>query len=199
MSKIALTGNASGSGTFTLAAPNSDTDRTLTLPDSAGTIATTNGITHMTQFRLTTSYDPGPDDDITANIEEVDDATYSRIGSAVTESSGVFTLPETGVWQVIVMATIGGVDDNNAGVDIAVSTDSGSTFDRVARGYGGQNSGTAGGDSVSANAYVNCTSASTFRVKFVTFSFGNANTELRGETGYSQTSFTFIRIGDAQS
>ena len=38
MSKIALTPNASGSGTFTIAAPNSDTDRSLTLPDGAGTL-----------------------------------------------------------------------------------------------------------------------------------------------------------------
>jgi hypothetical protein len=40
MSKVAITGNASGSGTFTIAAPNSNTDRTLTLPDEAGTILT---------------------------------------------------------------------------------------------------------------------------------------------------------------
>ena len=40
MSKIALSGNASGTGTFTLASPNSSTDRTLNLPDSAGTLAT---------------------------------------------------------------------------------------------------------------------------------------------------------------
>jgi hypothetical protein len=38
MSKVSITGNASGSGTFTLAAPNSNSDRTLTLPDSTGTI-----------------------------------------------------------------------------------------------------------------------------------------------------------------
>jgi hypothetical protein len=40
MSKIALSGNASGTGTFTLASPNSNSDRTLNLPDSAGTLAT---------------------------------------------------------------------------------------------------------------------------------------------------------------
>ena len=40
MSKIALSGNASGTGTLTLSAPNTNSDRTLTLPDSAGTIAT---------------------------------------------------------------------------------------------------------------------------------------------------------------
>jgi hypothetical protein len=36
MSNIALTPNASGTGTFTLASPNSDTNRTLTLPDTSG-------------------------------------------------------------------------------------------------------------------------------------------------------------------
>jgi hypothetical protein len=40
MSKIALSGNASGTGTFTIASPNSNSDRTLNLPDSAGTLAT---------------------------------------------------------------------------------------------------------------------------------------------------------------
>jgi hypothetical protein len=38
MSKIALSGNASGTGTFTIASPNSNTDRTLNLPDAGGTV-----------------------------------------------------------------------------------------------------------------------------------------------------------------
>ena len=36
MSKIALSGNASGTGTLTIAAPNTNSDRTLSLPDAAG-------------------------------------------------------------------------------------------------------------------------------------------------------------------
>ena len=36
MSKISLEPNASGAGTFTLAAPNSNTNRTLNLPDESG-------------------------------------------------------------------------------------------------------------------------------------------------------------------
>ena len=40
MSKVAITGNASGTGTLTIAAPNTSTDRTLTLPDNTGTILT---------------------------------------------------------------------------------------------------------------------------------------------------------------
>jgi len=38
LSKISLEGNASGTGTFTIASPNSNTNRTLTLPDSTGTV-----------------------------------------------------------------------------------------------------------------------------------------------------------------
>lgn len=38
MSKVALSGNASGTGTFTIASPNSNVDRTLNLPDASGTV-----------------------------------------------------------------------------------------------------------------------------------------------------------------
>lgn len=40
MSKIKLEGNASGSGTLTISAPNTNTDRSLTLPDTAGEFVT---------------------------------------------------------------------------------------------------------------------------------------------------------------
>ena len=45
MSKVVITGNASGTGDFTIAAPNSNTDRTLTLPDVSGTLVTGDDIT----------------------------------------------------------------------------------------------------------------------------------------------------------
>lgn len=38
MSKVQLQGNVSGTGIFTIASPNSNTDRTLTLPNSTGTL-----------------------------------------------------------------------------------------------------------------------------------------------------------------
>ena len=40
MSKISFQPNAVGSGTFTIASPNSGTNRTLTLPDETGTVLT---------------------------------------------------------------------------------------------------------------------------------------------------------------
>jgi hypothetical protein len=43
MSKIKLTGHASGSGVLTVTAPNTSTDRTITLPDTTGTLLTADG------------------------------------------------------------------------------------------------------------------------------------------------------------
>jgi len=41
MSKVKIQGNASGTGVLTIAAPNTNTDRSLNLPDVAGDIVTT--------------------------------------------------------------------------------------------------------------------------------------------------------------
>lgn len=43
MSVVKVQGNASGTGIFTIAAPATNTDRTLTLPDATGTIALQGG------------------------------------------------------------------------------------------------------------------------------------------------------------
>ena len=40
MSQVKISGNASGTGVLTISAPNTNTDRTLSLPDSAGEIST---------------------------------------------------------------------------------------------------------------------------------------------------------------
>lgn len=42
MSQIALSPNPAGTGTFTIEAPNSNTNRTLTLPDNSGTVQALN-------------------------------------------------------------------------------------------------------------------------------------------------------------
>ena len=44
MSKISLEPNDSGAGTFSIVSPDSNTNRTLTLPDESGTVATIENI-----------------------------------------------------------------------------------------------------------------------------------------------------------
>jgi hypothetical protein len=53
MSKVALSGDAGGTGTITLAAPNTNSNVTLNLPVTAGTMATAEST--LTQFNVTGS------------------------------------------------------------------------------------------------------------------------------------------------
>lgn len=48
MSNVKVQGNAGGTGTITLAAPNTNSDRTINLPDNDGTIVTTGGASSLT-------------------------------------------------------------------------------------------------------------------------------------------------------
>ena len=43
MSRVTIQGNPSGTGIFTIASPNSNTNQTLTLPDASGTLLTNSG------------------------------------------------------------------------------------------------------------------------------------------------------------
>ena len=52
MSKVKIQGNAGGTGLFTVAAPATNTDRTLTLPDETGNIITTGSSGNVTAAML---------------------------------------------------------------------------------------------------------------------------------------------------
>jgi len=96
MSKIALTPNASGSGTFTIAAPNSDTDRTLTLPDEAGTVlTTTNGVFANGFFHATMSTDQNISD---TTFTKVEFDTESVDSDGWYDTSNYRFTPQTAGW-----------------------------------------------------------------------------------------------------
>ena len=66
MAKVKITGHASGSGVLTITAPNTSTDRTITLPDATATIATTTNVA----ARLPSITDGGNATAITINSAE---------------------------------------------------------------------------------------------------------------------------------
>ena len=67
MAKVKITGHASGSGVITVTAPNTSTDRTITLPDSTATIATTTDVA----ARLPSITDNGNASAITIDSNEI--------------------------------------------------------------------------------------------------------------------------------
>ena len=196
MSKVAIQGNASGTGTFTIAAPNSNTDRTLTLPDEAGTVVTTGsyvaGITEADVWRLTATLTSNGD--ITANLERADDASSGLIGSGVSQSSGIFTFPSTGIYLVINVLYADVQSSDSVSLNTNVSTDGGSTYDTVASSVAGLGADFRANQGVSF-ALVDVTNTANVKVKFTASSIGSG-TQVAGGTDGNATHFTFIRLGD---
>jgi len=152
------------------------------------------GITEFDMFRLTADQSGGTNGVISSNLERVDDATFQKIGTGMSESSGVYTFPSTGKYLVSLHAMVYAVTDANCNIEVHVSSDSGSNYDEIANINGGNDNGNAS-NSVSGQALVDVTNASTYRVRFETASMG-ASSYLRGSTSSNYTTFSFLRLGD---
>ena len=79
MAKVKIQGNASGSGVFTVTAPNSNTDRTITLPDADVTLGT--DATKLPLAGGTMTGDLNFGDNVDANFGAGDDLKIHHDGS----------------------------------------------------------------------------------------------------------------------
>ena len=93
MSKIALSGDASGTGTFTIASPNSNSNFTLTLPAATGTVLTTASAGSVLQVvQSTTSSEITTSNDISSYV----DTTLSASITPTSASSKVLVFVNHG-------------------------------------------------------------------------------------------------------
>jgi len=151
------------------------------------------GITEADMFRLTADLANPGDADITANLERVDDASFAKIGTGMTENSGIFTFSSTGLYYVKFVAD-SFYNNDYIEVNISVSTD-GTNFDLTSISNSG-NITVNGFTSMVCECFINVTNTSNFKVKFSTV--GMTAATLRGNTAHNETHFTFIRLGDSQ-
>ena len=161
----------------------------------AGTTVTgiTQGITGADQWRITANH-VGVSV-ITANWERVDTYSYGKIGTGMSESSGIFTFPSTGIWRIDFYATsqvTGGSSDYIRG-DIDHTEDNG-TYNTAAVGYTGLASNYYG--NISIVSFFDVTNVSTHKVRFE-LGQNQANTAtFHGTTSQNRTAATFTRLGD---
>ena len=189
------------SGATALTAEPADTDEFLV--SDAGTLKRIDyslikggGITEADQWRLSSNL-TGHNDDITANLERVDDSSATYIGTGMSQSSGTFTFPSTGKWLVQLQTsnqiTSGGTD-NYVEVDIMVTTDN-SSYVEIARATNGVDESHGASNNAFAQAIIDVTDTSNVKVRFHTGSHGSG-TVLMGHTSRTVTGFFFIRLGD---
>lgn len=158
------------------------------------------GVTQMDQWRYTNTTGAGNVDPISTDLERNADASFAYIGSGMTQSSGIFTFPVTGVWKVDVNASF--MINNSDGafqVFTKVSTDGGSTWDEVAEAIAGDLDASTSNrwHSAASIAFVNVTSTTDVKVAFKTNSLDSGNV-LRGHADWNRTDFAFTRIGPSQ-
>jgi hypothetical protein len=176
----------------------------LTVPAETGTVLTSgtplssfpsgfaNGITEADVWRLTATLTSNGD--ITANLERADDASSGLIGSGVSQASGIFTFPSTGIYLVINVLYADVQSSDSVSLNTNVSTDGGSTYDTVASSVAGLGADFRANQGVSF-ALVDVTNTANVKVKFTASSIGSG-TQVAGGTDGNATHFTFIRLGD---
>tara|TARA_R100001530_G_scaffold134967_2_gene110982 strand:+ start:75 stop:596 length:522 start_codon:yes stop_codon:yes gene_type:complete len=160
-------------------------------PFTDGSSLTGVGITMADQWRLTTSF-TGDALPIASNLER-NDVQFSGIGSAMTESSGIFTFPSTGIYLVKFVIMINLYSGDSESNFYIMGTTNNSSYGTIAQNSTGESGG----------AYQNCyletivdvTDVANVKVRF-DVNVANASSNPHGNTGHNRTCMTFIRLGD---
>jgi hypothetical protein len=151
------------------------------------------GITMADQWRLNAHYTvDSSETDLDTGWEQVDTTGFGTIGSAMTQSSGVFTFPSTGIYFVhfeICYYANTGADYTRAIIKHYDGSSSYSTMSDV-RGYM-----TTSQDHLEQCAVLfDCQNTATDKIIF--YGGGNVANLILGNTSSNKTNVTFIRLGD---
>ena len=199
MSSIKLTAD-SGGGTFEIKAPSSSGNtRVLTLPDTGNiTVPDTNGITVADNWYVNSQLQPSSGTNtITANWERGTSAQFGSIGSAMTQSSGIFTFPSTGIYYCSIGGSFyrGSNGWDYVGFTIQTTTDN-SSYSNATSVYDSIPAVSSNNtfSAVTATFIFDCTNTSTHKVRFQTEASATGTTIADVAGRYMNV--LFIRLGD---
>ena len=170
---------------------------TGTLPAISGANLTgiAGGITEVDMWRVTSNFEGGANP-ITSNWERWDTAGEEKLGTGMTESSGVFSFPSTGYWHIMFHSNIySGADYNSCVIYLKVSTDSGGSYVYNTDGYTDLYAPSSNGyQSAEATQILKVTSTSTFKLTFGVSD--NTNKYTIGNSSQNHTYVIFQKLAD---
>ena len=150
------------------------------------------GITMADQWRITANLNTNSDP-ISSNLERIDTTSQGTLGTGMTESSGIFSFPSTGIY--LVRFNFVGESSSDSFAGYIYATNDNSTYYELNEVFVRNNSGF--NESASMETLIDVTNTSNVKVKFVSGGMaGNNNTIMYGNTNKNSTYFTFIRLGD---
>tara|TARA_B100001989_G_scaffold249679_1_gene225431 strand:- start:720 stop:1433 length:714 start_codon:yes stop_codon:yes gene_type:complete len=151
------------------------------------------GITMADQWRVHTNFNSSSSSHLVGSNWERNDTFFDKIGTGMSESSGVFTFPSTGIYLILWQHNCQGSNMQYQGSYAEISPDNGSSYYARAENYdaGG---GTGHFSSINFQFMLDVTNASLYKVRFRVASSGAITNE--GSTNAQRTGATFIRLGD---
>jgi len=148
------------------------------------------GITEADSWRLTT--DKTSSGDITANLERDDTTGFDKIGTGMTQSSGIFTFPSTGIYLINFYPAIRVNVDSYIALSIQTTTDNSTYTNRSSTPLSvATNQHHTNGK---AFCFFDVTSTANCKLKFALGDLDSGN--LLGSSDVNLTSMNFIRLGD---
>ena len=199
-------GDTAISGFSALGAEPADTDEFLI--SDAGTLKRMDysyikggGLTVADQWRLNTNLSPSGTslEIITANLERVDTSGQGTLGTAMSESSGIFTFPSTGIW--LVRASIQYQNDGTTTrylqnyMQVTTNNSAYTTITEASSNISGGSGSTY--QQCPAQSLIDVTDTTQVKVKFGFLVADNGGgMTIYGSSTTNRTYFTFIRLGD---
>ena len=192
-----LAHTANGAATYTLPQTDGSAGQVLSTDGSGNLSWVSLGVAMVDQWRITAdgTLSQSSVDVFSSNWERVDTDGFAQIGTGMTESSGIFTFPSTGIYQIVFNMPFsrngGSTYYGQARIE---TTEDNSSYDLAAAGYGsfGQNFGR---NTAVATFIFDVTNTSTHKVRFTGYS-DNDSVRFFGGTGANLNSATFTRLGD---
>ena len=163
---------------------------------AAKATGSTKGVTETDLWWISSSVTLSNGDYFTSNWERAD-LQFEKIGTGMTESSGVFTFPSAGKWLLLYQFTGYDVSNNDAsyvGVMAYTSTDAASSWSQSQSFYTNATAIDAAHWTLNAHMIYDVTDASTFRIKWKYDATGSQR--IFGHTSYPYSGITFIKLGD---
>ncbi|BCV03627.1 MAG: hypothetical protein CM15mV70_410 [Caudoviricetes sp.] len=166
----------------------------MSITDS-GVTGISPGITMADQYRLTSnlSLSSNTFTTITSNWERPDQSGWGGIGTGMSESSGIFTFPQTGIYKITYFPLF---DTSGSTVSNAWSyincTINNSSYITFALACVSMQSGQM--NSTALETYFDVTDVSTHKVQFQ--HYANVACIVSGNSDANRTSASFVRLGD---
>ena len=155
-----------------------------------GFVAPAVGIAMVDQWSITSDNNKTDGQTIDTGWER-SDYFFAQIGTGMTQSSGIFTFPQTGIYLLMSQHAMN-TSASYCGVEIKMSSDSGSSYSTVS--YGQITNTNNGYHALSLHGIVDVQNASTYRVLLE--AYNNANVQYSGDSNALRNGITFIRLGD---